>query len=112
MKTLFACILIAAALPLAAAAETWTNAPLIDQNCSTKFTLADADTHTRSCALMCASSGFGILTSDGKYLKLDGAGSKKALAAIKASKKTDHLRATVTGDLANGTIKVQSLTLD
>jgi hypothetical protein len=112
MKLLLASILIAAALPLAAAAETWTNAPLVDQNCSAKFTLKDADRHTRSCALGCASSGYGILTSDGTFLKLDGAGSKKALAALNASNKTDHLRATVTGEVANGTIKVQSLKLD
>ncbi len=112
MKLLLASILIAAVLPLAAAAETWNNAPLIDQNCSAKFTLKDADTHTKSCALSCAGSGFGILTSDGKFLKLDDAGGKKALAALKASKKSDHLRATVTGEVANGTINVQSLKLD
>ena len=112
MKLLLASILIAAAFPLAAAAETWNNAPLVDQNCSAKFTLKDADTHTRSCALACASSGYGILTSDGKFLKFDDAGSKKALAALKASKKSDHLRATVTGEAANGTIKVESLKLD
>lgn len=112
MKLVLACILIAAVLPLAAAAETWTNAPLLDQNCATKYTLKDADTHTRSCALSCASSGFGILTSDGKFLKFDDAGSKKALAALKGSKKSDHLRATVTGEMANDTIRVQSVKLD
>jgi hypothetical protein len=112
MKLLFASILIAAALPLAAAAETWTSAPLIDQKCSTKYTLKDADTHTRGCALSCASSGFGILTSDGKFLKFDDAGSKKALAALKGSKKSDHLRATVTGEVASDTIMVQSIKLD
>ncbi len=88
------------------------NAPLIDQNCSTKFTRKDVDTHTRSCALACASSGYGILTSDGTYLKFDDAGSKKALTALQASKKQDHLRATVTGDVTNGMIEVQSIKLD
>ena len=112
MRLLLASIWIAAAFPLAAAAATWSNAPLVDQNCSAKFTLKDADTHTKSCALGCAGSGFGILTSDGKFLKLDDAGSKKALAALKASNKSDHLRATITGEVANGTIKVQSLKLD
>lgn len=112
MKLVLASMLIAATLPLAAAAETWTSAPLVDQNCSAKFTLKDADTHTRSCALSCASSGFGILASDGKYLKFDEAGSKMALVALKSSKKSDHLRATVTGDAAADTIKVQSIKLD
>ena len=112
MKLLIASMLIAAVLPLAAAAETWKNAPLVDQNCSAKYTLKDADTHTRGCALSCAGSGFGILTADGKFLKLDDAGAKQALAALKASKKTDHLRATVSGEQTNGTIKVESLKLD
>ncbi len=112
MKLLFASILVAAVLPLAAAAETWDNAPLIDQNCSAKYTLKDVDTHTRGCALSCASSGFGILTADGKYLRFDDAGTKKALAALKATKKQDHLRATVTGQQMNDTIKVESLKLD
>jgi hypothetical protein len=112
MKLLFALILIVAVLPLAAATETWTNVSLLDQNCSAKFTAKDADTHTRSCALSCASSGFGIMTADGTYLKFDAAGNKKALAALKASKKQDHLRATVTGDMADGAIKVQSVKLD
>ena len=112
MRLLLASILIATVFPLAAAAETWSNAPLVDQNCSAKFTLKDADAHTRSCALGCGSSGFGNLTSNGTFLKLDEAGSKKALAALKASSKSDYLRATVTGEAANGTIKVQSLKLD
>ena len=112
MKLLLAWMLIAAVFPLVAAAETWSSAPLVDQNCSAKFTLKDADTHTRSCALGCSSSGFGILTANGTFLKLDDAGGKKALAALQASKKSDHLRATVTGEVANGTIKVQSLKLD
>ncbi len=112
MKILLVAVLIAAVLPLVAAAETWNNAPLIDQNCSAKYTLKDADTHTKACALSCGSSGFGILSSDGKFLKFDDAGNKKAMAALKATKKSDHLRATVTGETANGVIKVQSLKLD
>ena len=46
------------------------------------------DTHTRGCALGFASSAFGILTANGT------------------------LRVTVTGEVANGTIKVQSLKLN
>ena len=113
MKTsAFAFLAMIAALPLAAAVQTWTNVPLIDQKCSTKFTASTVDTHTRSCALACQASGYGILTSDGTYLKLDKAGSQKALDELKASTAKDHLHATVTGDLEGNTVKVQSIKLD
>jgi hypothetical protein len=113
MRKLFLTLLLfAAALPLAAAVQTWSNVPLIDKNCSTKFNLSDVDTHTRTCALSCSRSGYGILTADGKFLKFDASGSQKALAELKASTKKDHLRATVTGELEGDTIKVETVKLD
>jgi hypothetical protein len=45
-------------------------------------------------------------------LKLDDAGNKLVTSALKTTRKTDHLRATVTGDLKGDTIKVTSLSLD
>jgi hypothetical protein len=59
--------------------------------------------------MQCAKSGFGIVTADGKYLKLDARGNEQALAALKESQASDHLRATVTGELDGDTIKVESL---
>src|SRR5215475_6035698 len=52
-----------------------------------------AEAHTRECALMpaCQKSGYGIFTDDNKFLAFDAAGSRKALEAIKASKKLDDL---------------------
>ena len=97
--------------PLFAAPETWKNVPLIDTKCEAKVK-ADPDAHPTSCALMCAPSGYGILAADGSYLKLDAAGNKMALAALKNTKKTDHLRATVTGERDGDKIKVESLALD
>jgi len=111
-KLILAMLAVAAALPLAAAVQTWTNVSLIDQKCSSKFAAGTADTHTRSCALACESTGYGILTSDGTFLKFDKAGSQKTLDELKASAKKDHLRATVTGDLEGKTITVQSIKLD
>ena len=67
-------------------AETWKNVPLIDAMCACEVK-ANPDAHTAECALSCGSSGMGILTSDGTFLKLDDAGTKQALAAIKASKR-------------------------
>ena len=72
-----------------------------------------AEAHTRECALMqaCQKSGYGIFTWDNKFLKFDEAGSRKALEAIKASKKLDDLEVQVTGELKGDTIKVESLKL-
>jgi hypothetical protein len=111
-KSVLAFLAISAALPLAAAMQTWTGVSLVDQKCSAKFNPSTADTHTRSCALSCASSGFGILTSDGTFLKFDKDGSQRALGELKASKQKDHLRATVTGELEGTTITVKSVKLD
>jgi len=72
-----------------------------------------AEAHTRECALMpaCQKSGYGVFTYDQKFLAFDPAGSRKALEAIKASKKLDDLEVEVTGEIKGDTIKVESLKL-
>jgi len=105
MKKPVTAFLISAAIPLLA--DTWKNVRLVDSNCSAEVKTTP-DQHTRQCALSCAKSGFGVLTANGSYLKLDDAGNAKALAALRATKKTGHLRATVSGD----SIQVDSITLD
>ena len=108
---LLAFLILAFAFPILAAAETWDNVALVDTMCAEKVK-ANPDNHTTQCALGCAKSGFGIFTSDGTFLKLDAAGNKKALAALKATKKEKAIRATVTGEKEGDTIKVASLKLD
>jgi hypothetical protein len=83
------------------------NGTLTDVMCKDK----DVANHTRKCALGCAKSGFAVVTSDGKFLKLDEQGNSKALAALKASSKDKDLKVTVTGDVDGETIKVTSLEL-
>ena len=85
---------------------TWSG-HLSDAMCKAK----DPTTHTRECILNCAKSGLGLVTTDGKFLKFDAAGNKKALAALKASKKTENIDAEVSGELNGDTIKVQSIEL-
>jgi hypothetical protein len=72
-----------------------------------------AEAHTKECALMpdCQKSGYGVYTSDNKFLKFDDAGNRKALAAIKASTKLDDFEVEVTGEIKGDTIKVVSLKL-
>ncbi len=94
--------------PTLALAESWTNVSLVDAKCSAKVA-ANPDAHTRSCALECAKSGYGVIAADGKFLKFDAAGSEKALALLKASDRKDHLRVNLSGALAGETIAVQSI---
>jgi len=107
MKRLISFAILSGA-PLVCAAETWKDVSLVDVNCSVKVK-NNPDAHTKNCALQCSKSGFGILTADGQYLKLDAQGNEQAIAALKASQANDHLRASITGDREGGTIKVKSL---
>ena len=95
----------------AGAAETWNDVPMIDVACSTKAKAAP-DAHTKACALQCEKSGYGIIAADGAYLSFDEAGNTKAVAALKATKKADHLRVSVTGERKGDTIKVASVRLN
>lgn len=102
------------ALPAFAATESYKDVPVVDTNCSAKVA-ADPDAHTRACALKCEASGFGIITSDKKYIKFDAEGNKEIKEQLKeqlkASSKKDHLRVDVTGDLQGDTLKVTSVKL-
>src|SRR5262249_20734364 len=84
---------------------------LMDKMCSMKAMKEGqkaAAMHTRECALMpnCKASGYGVYTSDGKYLKFDAAGDEKASQALASTAKKDNLNVTVTGDIEGDTIKV------
>jgi Tfp pilus assembly ATPase PilU len=98
------------ATPALAATQTFNDVSVVDVACSKKVA-ANADAHTRDCALMCEKSGYGIVTSDKKFLKFDADGNAKIAEALKASDKTDHLRVNVSGDVQGDTIKVSSVKL-
>ena len=98
------------AASLALRAEEWKNVSVVDSQCLDKVK-ADPDKHTTKCSLACADEGYGILTTDGTYLKFDAAGNAKAKAAFEATKKTDHLRADVEGTKSGSEIKVTSFKL-
>jgi hypothetical protein len=98
------------ALPALADLQTFQNVSLVDANCEKK--VADnPDAHTRDCALKCEKSGYGIITSDKKFIKFDAAGNDQVATALKASDKKDHLRVDVTGDVNGDSMKVTSVTL-
>jgi len=111
MKKIAAVLMVLAFAGVATAyAEEWTNVALVDHHCMSKVK-SDPDTHPTSCLIQCAKSGYGILTTEGKWLKFDKAGNEKALAALKETTKTDHIRVNVTGTLKNDTIDVTELTI-
>jgi hypothetical protein len=95
--------LLAAAI---ASAETFSGT-VVDVMCKNK----DLAGHTRSCALDCAKSGFGVVQADGKFLKLDESGNARTLALLKKSSKEKDLKVKVTGTLDGEVIKVQAVEL-
>ncbi len=107
-KLSFAVVLLS--LPLAVLADSWKGVSLVDDMCHEQVK-GSPDAHPTSCALKCADSGYGIFTSDGKWLKLDDKGNQEAVAALKKTKKKDHIRVNVEGTQKGDTIQVASLTM-
>ncbi len=89
----------------ASAFATTYSGTLVDVMCKDK----DVANHTRKCAMGCAKSGYGVILSDGKFLKFDEEGNAKALAALKASTKDKDLKATVEGEMQGDTLHVSSV---
>jgi hypothetical protein len=89
-----------------ASAETFSGT-VVDVMCKNK----DLAGHTRSCALDCAKSGFGVVQADGKFLKFDESGNARTLSLLKKSAKEKDLKIKVTGTLEGEVIKVQAVEL-
>ncbi|MDX1984914.1 MAG: hypothetical protein SFV51_31875 [Bryobacteraceae bacterium] len=106
MKKLSVITVSMAFLAGAAMAESLSGT-LIDTMCKGK----DAANHTRQCALGCAKGGYGLVLSDGKFVKFDEAGNAKALAALKASGKEKDLKAKVNGKVDGDLMEVESVEL-
>ncbi len=100
---LFSLTLLAAGL---ASAETFSGT-VVDVMCKGK----DLAGHTRSCALDCAKSGFGLVQADGKFLKFDEGGNARTLSMLKKSSKEKDLKVKVTGTVDGDVIKVQAVEL-
>jgi len=84
---------------------------LVDQMCGGEVKdAAKAAEHSKECALMdhCASSGFGIF-ANGKYVKFDAEGSKKAKALVEKTKKEKDIAIVAEGTLDGDTLTVATL---
>ena len=106
-KTIVAALL--GTLPTWAFATSWVNVPLLDATCA-ETAKVDPDGHPRDCLLQCAGSGFGIL-DDGTWIPLDQVGDEKAVDALRATTRKDHIRVNVTGEREGPLIHVTALTI-
>ena len=108
----FRCFNAMLLLASAASAETWTG-DILDVLCRPENVAVGAKKcqQNRACMLSdrCASSGYGVLLADGRFLKFDPAGSVKALKLLKSMTKETDLKVTVTGNLTRDVIQVESL---
>lgn len=110
MKTLVLLLFaLSLALP-AVASETWENVALLDVMCQAKFKEKPGE-HTKDCAVMCQDSGFGVLTADGDFLKLDDTGNARVKELLKSTKQKKDLRVTVSGKRDGDTIQVETIRL-
>jgi len=83
---------------------------LLDQMCGTEVKdTAKAAEHTKECALMdhCAAAGYGIF-AEGKFIKFDVMGNKKAKAIFENSRKERGILVIVEGNL-NGDVLTVSV---
>jgi hypothetical protein len=110
MKKLIVVMCLMLAFSLTALAADTVTGTLMDTGCAKKHmgeNLAKADTHPKACALQCgAKSGFGVMTSEGKFLTLDEAGNKKAMEYLQ---KADSTKVKVSGTVNGETLTVKSI---
>ena len=85
-------------------AETWSGT-LVDVMCKNR----DLASHTKQCAINCAKGGYGLVLSDGKFVKFDEKGNAKALQVLKATGKEKDLKAKVSGKLDGEIVNVESI---
>jgi hypothetical protein len=107
-------LLVALSMPLAA--ET-VKGYLVDKMCSAKVAKEGAEAakaHTKDCALMpnCQSSGYGVFTADGKFLKFDEDGDRFAVKMLGFSSSKDNIKVTVDGEVKGDSIAVKALQLN
>jgi hypothetical protein len=119
MKKLFAVISVFALVALAATPvaasdakeQTWKDVSVTDHMCFDKVKDAP-DKHSKECLLKCEKSGYGVIVGEGKdkkFVEFDANGNKLTVEALKASKKTEGLKATVVGEMSANVIKVKSI---
>jgi len=102
------------AMPLAAES---VDGYLVDQMCSAKVVQGGTDAakaHTKDCALMpnCKSSGFGVVTEEGKFLKFDEDGNDMAVKILGVTSRKENIHVAVNGKIEGDSIAVVAIQLN
>jgi hypothetical protein len=114
MKTIIKAVSVSFLGSVLCLAETWSG-KVVDAACKDQ-TPAPAAQSTQpsgpaanACEPTASTVAYGIELSDGKVLKLDGAGNTKVAEAMKSNTGKSSLQVTVTGSLDGQTVKVESI---
>jgi hypothetical protein len=105
---------LTASLAVAAASAADVQGVIVDWNCVKPMVKDGRDKvlkQNRNCSLMTNYSreGYGLITVDKKYYKLDDAGRVWALKLLKDTPDKDNLKVVVTGDIDGDTIHVKNM---
>ena len=84
---------------------------LMDAMCAATR-LNQAAGHTLRCIKNCSKSGFGLVTKEGQYVRFNEAGNVRALRELKETAKQDNLLVKVSGEMKDGVIQVDKLTIE
>jgi hypothetical protein len=96
-----------------ASAETWNNVMLLDVMCSKLPRIMKEPTdHPRACILECHEDGYGVVLTDGDFLKFDQNGSRLAIDILRSDDAPEqNVRVDVSGKLKNGILHVERISL-
>ena len=109
------CAMLLGFLTVGAFAEE-VNGILMTSMCAAKAAKGGSEAASkqeRTCNLKpdCAKTGFGVLTSESKFIQFDEGGNEKALKALQESTRKDDMQVMVTGKIQGDKIVVSTLKL-
>jgi hypothetical protein len=113
-KSLQVLTVIAALQSAGASAEI--QGVIADWNCTREMVRDGREAtlkHNRSCSLMknYDRPGYGVITDDKKFYRLDDAGNRQARQLLSGTPDKDNLKVVVRGELDGNTIKVSNISL-
>jgi hypothetical protein len=112
-KRTLALMLLCFTVAIPASAQTWKNVMLLDVMCSKlDRVMNNPPDHPRACILECHDDGYGVVLSNGDFVKFDAAGSRMAIDVLRSDDAPDqNVRVNVSGKLKDGVIEVKRITL-
>ena len=113
MSLIIGCLLVAVSMAgtFAQGKKVTFAGYLLDQMCGAEVKdTAKAAEHSKECALMdhCVAAGYGIF-AEGKFIKFDAQGNKKAKAFLESSKREKGILVIVEGNLNGDVLTVSAI---